>query len=108
MNHLKHEELRIIFLNKGNQAISDKAVQRGTIDAVGVYPREIIKECIEVGAKGIILVHNHPSGDPTPSAGDILSTKKIQEACQVFSIKLVDHIIIGLNRSVSFKNLKII
>ncbi|MDR1488318.1 MAG: DNA repair protein RadC [Holosporales bacterium] len=103
--HLKHEELRIIFLNGSSFIVGDEVVQRGTIDTVEIYNREVVKKCIEVGAKCIILVHNHPSGDPTPSVNDIFCTKKIAEACEVFNIKILDHIIVGGNKHISFKSL---
>ncbi len=108
MQYLRHEELRVIFLNNTGNIIQDKIVQKGTVDTVEVYTREIIKKCLEFGAKGIILVHNHPSGDPTPSENDLVCTAKIKEACDVFNICLLDHVIIGENKHVSFKNLLIL
>lgn len=105
MKYLNHEELRIIFLNGAGHIIKDKIIQKGTIDAVEVYTREIMKKCLEFGAKGIILIHNHPSGDPTPSGNDIICTTKIKEACDIFNISLVDHVIVGGDKYISFKNL---
>lgn len=108
MKYLQHEELRVIFLNGTGNIIKDKVVQQGTVDTVEIYTREIIKKCLEFGAKGIILVHNHPSGDPTPSGNDLICTAKIKEACDVFNISLLDHVIIGKDKHVSFKNLLIL
>lgn len=108
MKYLTHEELRIIFLNGAGKVIKDQIVQRGTVDAVEAYSREIIKRCLEFGAKGIILVHNHPSGDPTPSGNDLVCTAKLKEACDVFSIVLLDHVIVGGDKYISFKNLLIL
>jgi DNA repair protein RadC len=108
MKNLTLEELRVIYLNGSSCIIEDKIIQRGTIDTVELYTREIIKSCLDVGAKGIILVHNHPSGDPTPSSSDIYTTKKIKEAANLFNINLFDHIIIGGDRYVSFKALLIL
>jgi DNA repair protein RadC len=108
MKNLTSEEFRIILLNGINEIICDEIVQKGSIDSVNVSPREILKLCIEKGAKGFILVHNHPSGDPTPSVNDVYMTKRIQEAANVFNITLYDHIIIGMDKYISFRNLKII
>jgi DNA repair protein RadC len=108
MKNLTSEEFRILLLNGVNEIICDEIVQKGDVDSVDVSPREIVKLCIEKGAKGFILVHNHPSGDPTPSVNDVYTTKRIQEAAKVFNIVLHDHIIIGIDKYVSFRNLKII
>jgi DNA repair protein RadC len=108
MKNLISEEFRILFLNGMNEVIQDEIVQKGSVDAVNVYPREIVRRCIENGAKGFIMVHNHPSGDPTPSANDIYTTKKIKEAADIFNIDLQDHIIIGGDKYISFRSLRII
>ena len=108
MKFLIAEELHIIFLNTINEIISDQTLNKGTIDHVNITPREIVRKCIEVGAQGFILIHNHPSGDPTPSLNDISLTKKIKEASDVFGITLFDHVIIGGNRHISFKKLALI
>lgn len=108
MKFLVAEELHIIFLNTINEIISDHVINKGTIDHVNVAPREVVRKCIETGAKGFILIHNHPSGDPTPSLNDISLTKRIKEAADVFNIDLYDHVIIGGNRHISFRNLAII
>ncbi len=105
MNYLKYEELRILFLNNANHLIKDEVMQNGTIDSINVDNRQIIQKCIEIGAKAIILVHNHPSNDPTPSKKDITTTRLIIESCAIFDIIVVDHIIVSANRSISFRNL---
>ncbi|MDR0744518.1 MAG: DNA repair protein RadC [Holosporales bacterium] len=108
MKNLIEEELRIIFLNSINEVIKDDIIKKGSINEIEASPRMVVKTCIENGASGFVLVHNHPSGDPTPSQDDIYVTKKIKEAAEVFNIKLHDHIIIGGDRAVSFRNLLII
>ncbi|MDR0630850.1 MAG: DNA repair protein RadC [Holosporales bacterium] len=108
MKNLLLEEFRVIFLNGANEVIGDKIIHKGSIDTVNVCPREIVRKCIENGAKGLILVHNHPSGDPTPSTNDVFTTKKIKAAVDIFNITIYDHIIIGGNRYVSFKTLKLL
>jgi DNA repair protein RadC len=105
---LVREELRVIYLNGMGYIIGDEVIQKGTVDTVELYTREIIRQCIKVGAKGIILVHNHPSDDPTPSTNDIICTKKMKEACEIFSINLLDHIIIGGEKYISLKKLLIL
>jgi DNA repair protein RadC len=108
MKNLVAEELRVIFLNAINRVVADDTVQSGDIDSIDIYPRNIIKQCLNHGAKAVILVHNHPSGDPTPSVHDVYTTKKIVEALNVFDIKLHDHIIIGGDRYISFKSLNLL
>jgi DNA repair protein RadC len=83
-------------------------LQEGNIDSVTVNPRNIIGRCIDNGAMGIILVHNHPSGDPTPSANDIYTTKRLMEAARMLEISVIDHIIIGGDRYISFKSLNLL
>lgn len=108
MKHLVYEEFHVILLDLKNTIIKDIVLQKGTIDTVEIYPREVVKECIKAGAKSIILVHNHPSGDTIPSANDIYTTKKINEAISIFNIILFDHIIIGKDKYTSFRDLKLI
>jgi DNA repair protein RadC len=108
MKHLVSEELRVIFLNVNNEVIADEVLQEGDIDSVEIHPRNIIGRCIDNGAKGLILVHNHPSGDPTPSSGDIYTTKRLKEAAGVLDIDIIDHIIIGGDRYISFKTLNLL
>ncbi|NJL08069.1 MAG: DNA repair protein RadC, partial [Methylacidiphilales bacterium] len=99
------EEFRILFLDKRNQLIADEVLSRGTIDHTPVYPREVVKRALELSASALILVHNHPSGDPTPSTADIQMTGKIAEAAASLGITLHDHLIIGRNGHTSFKGL---
>lgn len=97
------EEFRIIFLNKHNRIIVDEVQQHGTIDHTPVYPREVIKRALELTASAIVLVHNHPSGDPTPSPGDIKMTNQIIEAGKPIGISVHDHLIISKVGHTSFK-----
>jgi DNA repair protein RadC len=98
------EQFRTLFLNKKNILIADEVQSNGTIDQTAIYPREIIRKCLFYGAAAIILVHNHPSGNPQPSQADILLTKKISQACEPLDIKVHDHLIIGQNKIFSFKS----
>lgn len=102
------EEFRILFLDKKNALIADEVQQTGTIDHTPVYPREIVKRCLEVSASAIILVHNHPSGDPTPSRADISMTRQIVDIAQPLGITVHDHIIVGRDGHASFRALELI
>ena len=102
------EQLRIIFLDKRNHIIADEVQQTGTVDHTPVYIREVIKRALELSATAIILLHNHPSGDPTPSRADIQMTKDIIEAAQKLGIHVHDHIIIGRKGHASLKGLRLI
>ncbi len=104
-SYLQHEEFHILFLNRKNMLILDEPQQRGTVDHVPLYPREVVKRCLELGASAIVMVHNHPSGDPTPSPPDITLTRKIIEVLKVFDIQLHDHLIIGLGRHASMRGM---
>lgn len=106
--YAKHELFRILFLDRKNVLIADEVQQEGTVDHTPVYPREVIKRALELTASAIILVHNHPSGDPTPSRGDIEMTKEIIEAGKKLSITVHDHIIIGKKGHTSFKSMGLI
>jgi DNA repair protein RadC len=97
------EEFRILFLDKRNQLIADEVQQRGTVDHTPVYPREIIKRALELSSTAIILAHNHPSGDPTPSQADIRMTREIVDIALPLGIAVHDHVIIAKNGHVSFK-----
>jgi DNA repair protein RadC len=99
------EQFRILFLDRKNVLIDDEVHQTGTIDHTPVYPREVVKRALELGASAIILVHNHPSGDPTPSRADIEMTRQIQAAAKALKIDLHDHLVIGGGRHASFKAL---
>jgi DNA repair protein RadC len=99
------EEFRVLFLDRKNHLIADEVQNRGTIDHTPVYPREIIKRALELGASSIILVHNHPSGDPTPSKADIAMTREVVGAAKALSIAVHDHLVIGRGGHASFKSL---
>ena len=102
------EQFRILFLDKRNQLIADEVQQTGTVDHTPVYPREVIKRALEQSATAIILVHNHPSGDPTPSQADIQMTKAIVDIATPLGIAVHDHIIVGKNGHASLKGMKLI
>jgi DNA repair protein RadC len=102
------EQFKIIFLDKRNQIIADEVQQTGTVDHTPVYPREVIRRALELSATAIILVHNHPSGDPTPSRADIEMTKLIIEAGKQLGIAVHDHIIVGKKHHASLKGLQLI
>lgn len=108
MAYATREQFRIIFLDKKNQLIADEIQQEGTVDHTPVYPREVMKRALELAASAIILVHNHPSGDPTPSAADIDMTRRIAEAGEKLGIVIHDHIIVGRNGHASFRGLRLI
>jgi DNA repair protein RadC len=101
----KREQFRIIFLDRKNTLIADELQATGTIDHTPVYPREVVKRALDLGASAIIMVHNHPSGDPTPSAGDIEMTREVQEAAGRLGITVHDHVIIGRTGHSSLKNM---
>ena len=102
------EQFRILFLDKKNQLIADEVQQEGTVDHTPVYTREVMKRALELSASAIILAHNHPSGDPTPSFADIDMTQKIIDAGMKLGITVHDHVIIGRNGHTSFRSLKLI
>ncbi len=103
MAHAEREHFRILFLDRKNVLIADEEQSRGTVDHVPVYPREVVKRALELGSSALILVHNHPSGDPTPSSADIDMTRQIAQACSILGLTLHDHLIIGKNREVSLR-----
>jgi len=103
--HGKIEEFHILFLDRKNVLIKDERQQRGTVDHTPVYPREVVKRALELGASALILVHNHPSGDPTPSKADITVTQDIKKAAAPLGVVLHDHVIIGRNRHTSLREL---
>ena len=102
------EQLRVLFLDKRNQLIADEVQQVGTVDHTPVYPREVVKRALELSATALILVHNHPSGDPTPSRADIQMTQAIIDVAKPLGISVHDHIIVGKEGHASFKGLKLI
>ncbi|MEW6766457.1 MAG: DNA repair protein RadC [Pseudomonadota bacterium] len=101
------EQFRILFLDKRNQLIADELQQVGTIDHTPVYPREVVKRALELSATAIILVHNHPSGDPTPSTADIQMTKSIMAISSPLGIAVHDHIIVGKNGHSSLRGMRL-
>lgn len=100
-----HEEFRVLFLDRKNNLIADEVQSIGTIDHAPVYPREIVKRALELGASALILVHNHPSGDPTPSRADIDMTRQIVQAASALHIAIHDHLVVGRGGTASFKAL---
>lgn len=103
MAHRDKEQFRVIFLDRKNTVIGDEEQASGTVNHVPVYPREVAKRALELNASALILVHNHPSGDPTPSREDIDMTRQIVAACQAISVAVHDHVIIGKGAEVSFR-----
>ena len=101
------EQFRILFLDKKNNLIADEVQQQGTVDHTPVYIREVVKRALELSATAIILVHNHPSGDPTPSRADIDMTKMIIDAAKPLGVLVHDHIIVGRDRVASFKGMRL-
>lgn len=104
MAHRETEQFRILYLDRKNVLIADEEQAKGTVDHVPVYPREVVKRALELNASALILVHNHPSGDPTPSEADIGMTAQVQDACQTLGLVLHDHLIIGKSRELSFRS----
>jgi DNA repair protein RadC len=102
------EQFRVLFLDKRNQLIADELQQTGTVDHTPVYPREVVKRALELSATALLLVHNHPSGDPTPSRADIQMTKSIIDVARPLGIEVHDHIIVGKEGHASLKGLRLI
>ena len=102
------EQFHVLYLDRKNRIISDELLSTGTVDHVPVYPREVIKRALMLNASALILIHNHPSGDPTPSMADIEMTKKIVDAGQRLGVAVHDHIIVGRKGHVSFRALTLI
>lgn len=105
LQHARTEQFRVLFLDRKNRLIADEVLGRGTIDHAPVYPREVVKRALAHEASALILVHNHPSGDSTPSQTDIEMTKTLAEVCQPFDIVLHDHLVIARENTASFKTL---
>lgn len=103
MAHGEVEQFRCLHLDRKNVLIADEELARGTVDHVPVYPREIMRRALELNASALILVHNHPSGDPTPSEADISMTARINDAASVLGITVHDHLVIGKGRETSFR-----
>jgi DNA repair protein RadC len=103
--HEPREQFRVLFLDKKNQLIVDEVMNEGTVDHAPVYPREVARRALELSASAVILVHNHPSGDPTPSAADIDMTRQVVEAGRALKIGVHDHLVVGREGVASFKAL---
>ena len=103
MAHRETEQFRVLFLDRKNVLIADEEQARGTVDHVPVYPREVVKRALELNASALILVHNHPSGDPTPSEADIAMTGRIRDAAEALGLALHDHLIVGQSTELSFR-----
>src|SRR5919112_700954 len=108
MAFAEKEQFRLLFLDKRNALIADEVQQSGTVDHTPVYPREVVKRALELSASAVILVHNHPSGDPTPSSADISMTRDIIEVAKPLGITVHDHIIVGRDGHASLKGLRLI
>lgn len=108
MAFAEREQLRVLFLDKRNQLIADEVQQVGTVDHTPVYPREVVKRALELSATAVIIVHNHPSGDPTPSHADIQMTQSIVDIAKPLGISVHDHIIVAKQGHASLKGLKLI
>jgi DNA repair protein RadC len=103
--HEQTERFHLLFLDRKNVLIADEEQQRGTVDHTPVYPREVVKRALDLGASAIIMVHNHPSGDPTPSKADIAMTREVAKAAETLGLTVHDHIVIGRAGHASFKGL---
>jgi DNA repair protein RadC len=104
MAHRDTEQFRVLFVDRKNVLIADEEQAKGTVDHVPVYPREVVKRALELNASALILVHNHPSGDPTPSDSDIQMTTQVNDAAKALGIALLDHLIIGKSTELSFRS----
>ncbi len=105
MAHRDTERFRLLFLDRKNVLIADEEQAKGTVDHVPVYPREVAKRALELNASALILVHNHPSGDPTPSEADVEMTRQVELACHAIGVTLHDHVVIGKGADASFRSL---
>ncbi len=108
MAHRPREQFRVLYLDHRNNLLRDEWVADGTVDHAPVYPREVVRRALELSASAMILVHNHPSGDPTPSRADIEMTRKVVDAARVFGLQVHDHLVIGRDGTASFKALGLI
>lgn len=106
--HQPREQFRALYLDRRNCLIREEWVADGTIDHAPVYPREVVRRALELNASSMILVHNHPSGDPSPSTADIEMTRKVIDAARVFNISVHDDVVVGRHGTVSFKSLGLI
>jgi len=106
--HEAREQFRVLFLDKKNQLIADEVMNHGTVDHAPVYPREVMRRALELSSSAVILVHNHPSGDPSPSGADIDMTRQVIEAGRALKIAVHDHLVVGRHGVASFKALGLI
>ena len=104
MAHRETEQFRVLYLDRKNVVIADEEQGKGTVDHVPVYPREVVKRALELNASALILVHNHPSGDPTPSESDISMTAQVDSAARALGLTLHDHVIVGKSAELSFRS----
>ena len=104
----EREQFRVLFLDKKNGLIADEVQQRGTVDHTPAYPREVVRRALELSATAVILVHNHPSGDPSPSSSDVRMTREIADAGKPLNVTVHDHIIVGRNGHASLRAMKLI
>lgn len=104
MAHKETEQFRVLFLDRKNVLIADEEQAKGTVDHVPVYPREVVKRALELNASALILVHNHPSGDPTPSEADVTMTRLVEDAARALGLSIHDHLIIGKEKEVSLRS----
>jgi DNA repair protein RadC len=95
MSHLRYEQVRVLFLTVRNGLIGDEVVARGTVDQAPIYPREILKRALDIGAAGIVLAHNHPSGDRMPSAADVQASRALRSGGEALGVALLDHLILA-------------
>lgn len=103
LRHEKSEQARVLFLDRKNKLIADEVMGRGTVDHAPIYPREIARRALELSASSVILVHNHPSGDPTPSRADVDLTREIEKALAPLDIRVHDHLVVGVSETISMK-----
>ena len=103
--HEPRERFHVLFLDRKNQLIADETMSEGTVDHAPVYPREVVRRALEFGSSALILVHNHPSGDPTPSSADVEMTRQIVEAAKALNITVHDHLVVGRDGTASLKAL---
>lgn len=101
--HETTEQFRLLFLDRKNQLLKDEIQNQGTVDHIPIYPREVVRRSLELGATAVIMVHNHPTGDPTPSRADIEGTLAVRRSLEAVGISLFDHVIVGKNEITSFK-----
>jgi DNA repair protein RadC len=108
LKHEAREQFRVLFLDRKNQLIADETMNQGTVDHAPVYPREVVRRALELSASSVILVHNHPSGDPTPSGADVEMTRQIVDAARPLKISVHDHLVVGRDGVASFRALGLI